>query len=395
MKQTKVEIPDNKKWIGEDDLKLLKKTIDSRFGEISIYSNPSNKQKVFMKEKKYNDKNSLHLDVEIAEARLKIQHPNLVRMMGYSISTEKGLCSTTYYLRIFYLYFETNLRSEFAKRVNKKKVFTIQELRIISENIQQALLETHVNGKIHGDVRPQMIGLIKDEKRTRIVQAVLFDRLFDQNQPSQLQKQRMLNKKALFISPQLYSYINTKKKDKPMYGRQKNDFFGLGLSLLHVGVNNGPMLQKMYKPKGEFDNNMLLQYSNDFSRLYGLDKTLCDSEFEYLGLKMQELNVVETKYKETIEETQVVPSNGQPPYKQIKIKKAKFTKSPEDQDWNQASSWKTIKTTFQNIEKNNDEDTGFFNHQNVVVNASPVPVEKGKNNIKKNKLNSKKIMYKQ
>ena len=377
MSKTTKEIPDNLKWRGEDDLKLLKKTNDSRFGPISIYGNPMNKQKVFMKEKKYSDKASLHSDVEAAEQRLKIQHPNIVRMMGYSISTEKGLCSTTYYLRLFYLFFETNLRSEFAKRLNKKKVFTIQELRLISDDIQRALLETHVNGRIHGDVRPEMIALIKDEKRTRVVQAVLYDRLFDDSQPAKYQAQRMLNKKPLFISPQLYSYINTKKKEKPMYGRQKNDFFGLGLSLIHVGVNNGPKLQNMYKPKGEFDNNALIQYSNDFSRLHGLDPMLCNSVNEYLGLKMPELVIEETKFMETIEETEVQPSNGQPPYKQIKVKKAKFKRKEGEKNWNQVSSWRTVNTSFQELIPKNEE-TNIFTRQNVVqVNAkvSAPPVE--------------------
>ena len=364
------EIPDNLKWRGEDDLKLLKKTNDKRFGPICIYGNPINKQKVFMKEKKYSDKASLHLDVEAAEERLKIQHANIVRMMGYSISTEKGLCSTTYYLRLYYLFFETNLRSEYAKRLNKKKVFTIQELRIISDDIQRALLETHVNGRIHGDVRPEMIALIKDEKKKRVVQAVLYDRFFDENQPAKYQTQRMLNKKPLFISPQLYSYINTNKKEKPMYGRQKNDFFGLGLSLIHVGVNNGPKLQNMYKPKGEFDNNGLIHYSNDFSRLHGLDPTLCNSVNEYLGLKMPELVIEETKFMETIEETEVQPSNGQPAYKQIKVKKAKFKRKEGEINWNQISSWRTVNTSFQNLIPVNN-NIQFQKKEVVEVKSAP------------------------
>jgi len=368
------EVPENLKWDGESRLKFLKKKFDNRFGEISIYSQPNSSQKIFMKEKRMGDKNSLQNEYNLALSRMKLQHPNVMRMLGYSVSTEKGLCSTNYYLRRFYLYFDSDLRSEFAKRINKKRNFTDQELRLVSDHIQQGLLETHVNGLIHGDVRPEMIGLVKDSKRVRVKQAVLLDRLMDESSPSKLQMNRMINKKDLYISPELYKYINSKERNKPMYGRQKNDFFGLGMSLLLVGTNGVPKLQKMYQGKGKFNEELLIEMNNEFKRLHGLDSVLCSSEQEYLGLEKIPVVIEEKKFMESIEETLVKPSNGQPPYKQIKVRKAQFAKTQEKTNWRQISSWRTINTTIQEV-SNREND----NVQHEILNfnnkeAAPVEV---------------------
>jgi serine/threonine protein kinase len=360
------EVPDNLKWEGESRLKFLKKKYDNRFGEISIYSQPNSNQKIFMKEKRVGDKATLQNEYNLALARMQLQHPNVMRMLGYSVSTEKGLCSTNYYLRRFFLYFDSDLRTEFAKRINKKKVFSDAELRLISDQIQQGLLETHVNGLIHGDVRPEMIGLVKDNKKVRVIQAVLLDRLFDESTPSKVQMNRMLNKKELFISPNLYKYINTKDKNKPMYGRQKNDFFGLGMCLLKVGFNNTPKLQRMYKPKGEFDEDRLINFNNEFKRLHGLDPVLCNNEQEYLGLQKIPVIIEEKKFMESTEETLVKPSNGQPPYKQIKVRRAEFAKTQEERDWRQISSWRTINTTIKEVSNRENVFQNEVQHEILV-----------------------------
>lgn len=368
-------MPENLKWPGEADLKLIKKKFDNRFGDISIFLHKKTQQKIFMKEKRFNDKISLENEYNLTLNRSKLQHPNILQMLGYSVSTEKGLCSTNYYIRQFYAYFERDLRSELAKRITKKKVFSDQELRLISDKIQEALLETHINGLIHGDVRPEMIGVAKDLNRTRVVQAVLLDRLHDDSNPSKLQTKRLVNKQNLFISPELYTYINKKDKSKTMYGRQKNDFFGLGMVLLQIGTNNRQKLQQVYMGKGQFDHRLLNSFVNDFERVHGLDLTLCNSVREYLG--MQKKTVViekkpvvaeQRKFMESFEETVIQPSNGQPAYKQIKVRKAEFAKSQQESYWRQISSWRTVNTTFQEVVS----QPVFHKKQEVEVMSRPV-----------------------
>jgi serine/threonine protein kinase len=310
-----------------------------------------------MKERRFSDKASLEDAYVAALNRLKLQHPNILRMLGMSNSTERGLCSTNFYLRLYFVYFENDLRSEYAKRLTKKKVFSDNELNIISENIQMGLLETHVNGLIHGDVRPEMIGLVKDPKTRVITQAVLLDRLIDTSSPSQVQTTRMLNKQPLFVSPELYKYINIKDKSKQMYGRQKNDLFGLGMCLLQVGTNK-PKLQNMYQSEGEFDRVLMSNTANQFARIHGMHPQLCNSVNEYLGLQVAAIPIEERRIMERVEHTQVNPSNGQPPYKQVKVKNAEFIKKKDDKDWMQVTSWKTIKTT---IEENETEE--IVHHQ--------------------------------
>ena len=371
--KTNTPVPDNQKWKDEQFFRVLRKKHDRRFGEISILSHQETNQKIFMKERRFNDKASLQEAYNQANIRLGLQHPNILRMLGLSTSIEKGLCSTTFFLRTFFVYFDNDLRSEFAKRLAKKRMFNDMELQVVSDNIQMGLLETHVNGLIHGDVRPEMIGIMKDEKSRQVVQAVLLDRLSDNSQPSKLQTTRMINKQPLFISPELYKYINAKEKSKPIYGRQKNDLFSLGMSLLLVGTGN-KKIQQVYLSKGDFDRKLLANSSNQFARTHGMNAHLCNSVNDYLGLQMSPVPIEERRVMESVEKTVVTPSNGQPPYQQVKVRNAEFVRKKGEENWARITSWKTIKTTVEETDKGEIVQHEILGKQEteVIVNA-PVP----------------------
>ena len=121
---------------------------------------------------------------------------------------------------------------------------------------------------------------------------------------------------------------------------------------------------------------MLTNYANEFTRLHGNDPVLCNSVNDYLGLQVTPIVVEEKKTMESIEETMVNPSNGQPPYKQIKTRNAEFSKKPEDTQWVRVSSWRTIETKIQEVSQREnvvvvDAQHDILNNQNDVLVNKP------------------------
>ena len=58
-----------------------KQSDDPRFGQITIYSNPTNKTLVAMKERKVTDKAEAGKLITAARQRMAMNHPNLIKLL--------------------------------------------------------------------------------------------------------------------------------------------------------------------------------------------------------------------------------------------------------------------------------------------------------------------------
>ena len=266
-------VPENLPWEHEKKLKYVNKRHDIRFGDVMIYKDETTQRKVIKKEKKSGDKNKLSQDVMMANERMNLQSPFIQKMLGWSISTEKGLCSTNHFVGLFYDYPTSDLRNEIAERKKKKLGMSDGELSNIISNSLRGLDYIHSRGLAHGDIRPELIGCEKDKGSSSISHSVLLDRLADQSSIERAQTNRMLNKKQLFMSPQLYKLINTKGKKKPLYNRQKNDLFALGMTVISAG--NGKTMNNCYVKGGDFNVNKLNEHKDNFNLKYQQNPELC------------------------------------------------------------------------------------------------------------------------
>jgi serine/threonine protein kinase len=266
-------VPENLEWDHEKNLKYVNKRYDIRFGDIVIYKDETTQRKVLKKEKKSGDKNKLAQDVMLAQERMKLQSGFIQKMLGWSVATEKGLCSTNHFVNMFFDYPTTDLRNEVADRNKKKLGMTDGELSNIVSNSLRGLDFIHSRGLAHGDIRPELIGCEKDKGSKSISHSNLLDRLVDQSSIEKAQTNRLINKKQLYMSPQLYKLINTKGKKKPIYNRQKNDLFALGMTVLSAG--NKKSLNNCYVKGGDFNVDKLNEHLDQFNQRYSRNPNLC------------------------------------------------------------------------------------------------------------------------
>lgn len=250
----------NKKWDLEGQYQFLRKSNDPRFGDIGLYKSKNSNDMIFAKEKLVTSKQQASNDIKDLKSRMALNSDNLHKLIGYSTSVQKELCSTNYLTKAFYEYPKTDLQKEINDKKSNGQSFSSSELLNIGNQALNGLNHLHKLEISHGDVRPVNIGYNKDTKNVQIL-----DRLNNPAPMEQVQTKNMIDKKDLFVSPEVYKKIQGTDKTLK-YNPYKNDLYGLGLSLLSAG--NGEKLQNIYEPNGNFNQGALDNHLQNFDNKY-------------------------------------------------------------------------------------------------------------------------------
>ena len=164
----------NKVWDQEKNYKFVKRFNDPRFGEITVVKNPTTNHVLLVKEKMVSGKNEATDDIENLKSRLAINHPNMMRMVNYTTSVKKELCSTHYLSRAFYEFPKTDVLKEIGDRKRELVDFNDRELTHMLYQTAFAVQNLHSKNMVHGDIRPQLVGYDKAN-----AQFQLLDRFAD------------------------------------------------------------------------------------------------------------------------------------------------------------------------------------------------------------------------
>lgn len=270
-----MKVPDNLKWDGEAYLKFQAKRHDARFGDVSIFLNQRTKERVMVKEKSSTDRKQFTVDVHMAMQRMHLQNDNLHRMLAWGTMTKKELCSTHHYVKMFFEFPQSDIRNEVASRKKAGEALSDMELSDCTSNCLHGLDYLHNRKLAHGDIRPMLLSCDRVNGSKTPNQFKLLDRLGDPSQIEKNQINNLMNSKQLYMSPQLYKFINAKnKKTRVPYNRQKNDLFALGMSIISAG--NGTSVKDCYKKGGEFDKKRLKQHLDRFREKHQTNYSLCN-----------------------------------------------------------------------------------------------------------------------
>lgn len=139
----------------------MKKQKDPRFGDITLLKNHQTGEVIFCKEKVANSKKEATADINQLQSRLRLNNPNMLKMIDYSTAIEKQLCSTTYLSKAFYVYPETDMKRALTDHKQNLTEFSSGELNNCKNQIVSALQGLHSKNLVHGDIRPEYIGYNK------------------------------------------------------------------------------------------------------------------------------------------------------------------------------------------------------------------------------------------
>ena len=246
----------NKKWEQEKNYKFVKRLNDPRFGDVSVVKNPANNHVLMVKEKMVTSKAAATNDIAELKSRMALNHPNMMRMVNYSTTIKKELCSTNYLSRAYYEFPRTDMHKEQLDRKKTLTEFNDRELTHMTYQSLNGLDNLHSKGLNHGDIRPKLIGL---DKNTNTYQ--LLDRFADPTPVERCQTNNIVNNKDLYMSPQLYGKLKGKDKKKP-FDKQKNDMYALGMTILNTGTMDS--VKDCYLPNGEINDKKLDAHLAEF-----------------------------------------------------------------------------------------------------------------------------------
>jgi len=251
----------NKTWDQEKNYKFVKRFNDPRFGEITVVKNPSTNHVLMVKEKMVSGKNEATDDIMNLKSRLALNHPNMMRMVNYTTTVKKELCSTHYLSRAYYEFPKTDVHKEIIDRKRDLTEFNDRELTHMLYQTAFGLQNLHSKNMVHGDIRPQLIGYDK-----ALNQYQILDRFADPTPLERCQTNNIVNNKDLYLSPQLYKKLKGADK-KATYDSQKNDMHALGMTLLNAGTQDS--MQDNYLPNGTINKKRLEEHLQEFDNKHG------------------------------------------------------------------------------------------------------------------------------
>jgi serine/threonine protein kinase len=266
MSKKNLDIPENLEWQDEQYLKKLNQKFDPRFGEIIVYQHQRANKKIMCKEYASTDKTKFKKDVIKAQNRLQISSPLLQQFLGWGTFTKKQLCSSHYFVKMYFEYPPSDLRNETVERKKAGTSLSGSELSLAVANVLDSLDYLHSHKLVHGDIKPNMISAERVGPTHEPNEFKLLDRLADPSPLEKAQVNNMLNNKELYMSPQLWKKINSKKKTNLSYNKYKNDIFALGMSM--ISAANQVSLKSCYKKGGQFNSAHLNSHLQKFKERY-------------------------------------------------------------------------------------------------------------------------------
>ena len=221
-----------------EDFELVEEKVqDIRFGIINIFNSQDDKEYLIMEKSRRSYSQEDHaFSCMQAEERLKIQHPNILRMLWVDKDDLNWMTSA---------YFEYP-NEDLGDR--KEELNDPRELIRLLNDILEAMTYLQQHKMVHGDIRPEYIFFNQATDRY-----VLLDRLIDASPAHQAQMNNIFYQdKTLYMSPVLFNELcqgNLRIKHNPF----KSEVFSLGMVILSIFIDETDVDRCFNRRQKEFD----------------------------------------------------------------------------------------------------------------------------------------------
>ena len=203
------------------------KVQDIRFGIINIFNSLDVKEYLIMEmsRRSYSQEDHAFSCMQ-AEERLKIQHPNILRMLWVDKDDSKWLANA---------YFEYPNEDLFDRQ---EKLKDPKELIRLMNDMLEAMAYLQRHKMVHGDFRPEYVYF-----NYSLNKYVLLDRLIDASPANQAQMNNIFYQdKALFMSPAMFDTLSAGQV-KVRHNPFKSEVFSLGMVIISLFIDESEILK--------------------------------------------------------------------------------------------------------------------------------------------------------
>ncbi|EAR95135.1 protein kinase (macronuclear) [Tetrahymena thermophila SB210] len=208
----------------QKDFTFVREKKDPRFGDIQIYKEKGTDRYVFLKGHWCGDEENYNQFLRQCNRRIKINHPNVLKMIGFNQHSETQICGDFSKINCYYEYYSLNLEKELEKRFPEQKYFTEPEIWYLIDSIVNACSFFESNKIYHGDIRPINVLL------TVAGQVKLADNGIV-NQSKNGYAKALFDGDTPYLSPLLMNAFANKEK-RPSHNHFKSDVYSLGMTML-------------------------------------------------------------------------------------------------------------------------------------------------------------------
>lgn len=252
----------------ETNTKFIER-IDAEFGDIVVIQHQSTRQKFMMKEKIFHDKFSFLEELNKTKNRHFFSNPNILRFVDFSTINKIDKVEQIYKIRLFYEFYQNNVRREMQTRLKSEIDFTLEEITYMLYDMILAcghLQEKNVN---HGDLSPDII------LRNQDGHFVLGDKLKYRTKHPQNLIDKFIRSEKLYISPELFKFIKTRNSDAiDRIDYFISDVFILGMCILEAGLMTDSSV--IYKRgNASIDKAVLAELISAFESRYSENPLVC------------------------------------------------------------------------------------------------------------------------
>ena len=203
---------------------ILKKLNDFRYGDVKLVKNNKNEELYILRTILVNTKESYEKEINIISQRKAHEHPNIIRVIGYSAQEKEDFCSHFYKISIFIEFHERDLDIELNDRIKNRNPYTDPEFLYMIKSLVSGLYLFQSQNLSHGDVRPINIFVANDGTYK------ISDPILSSQKPNSL-AQTLMGNTQCYLSPKLLVALLNQDftaKVNPV----KADVYSLGITLL-------------------------------------------------------------------------------------------------------------------------------------------------------------------
>lgn len=208
---------------------ISKKNQDKVFGEMYLYNTKENNSKLIgIKQLKTETEEEHAYTIKLAQERLALNHPSLLKMIDYSAhhKNERENKNNFKIKKVFEIPAKT-LEDDLIERKKSQNYYSSDLLFELGEDILNGIKFLRINEKSHNNLSPHFIALKDEKNKYRLIDC------FEENKNNEeIQIENINSKKDIYQSPSLFVFLTS---NKGSYNRYKTDLFSLGLILLEMG----------------------------------------------------------------------------------------------------------------------------------------------------------------
>ena len=108
-----------------NNYQFVKKFTDTRFGEVKLLQEKTTGTKVLQKDYTSHSAKDYEDYIKECKARASFNHPNIIKIFGYSTKKEDAFCADFYKVSFFFVSFDHDLEQELLRRKSTKVIFYI------------------------------------------------------------------------------------------------------------------------------------------------------------------------------------------------------------------------------------------------------------------------------